>query len=185
MNLILLAAEHPDDLASAIFVHGAPRVTGEDMAELQKSHPELTRGFAELPQLMGAPNLSDQDRDRRFGEFLKNSWFPLLFMDPVAGRAKLQTLYEGASFSWRHFQYSSGEAQIYDFTDRLPQIKARSLVIAGAHDMFPPARVRELSDGIQGAEFVLFEHSGHFSPVEEPAAFRKTVLTFLGAEKAR
>ena len=53
-------------------------------------------------------------------------------------------------------------------------------MIAGAHDLLPPSRVRVLADGIPGSRFVVFERSGHFAPVEEPEAFRQAVFEFLG-----
>jgi pimeloyl-ACP methyl ester carboxylesterase len=53
-------------------------------------------------------------------------------------------------------------------------------VIAGAHDMLPPSRVKALADGLPDARFVVFEKSGHFSAVEEPDAFKAAVYDFLG-----
>ncbi len=38
----------------------------------------------------------------------------------------------------------------------------------------------ELAAGIPGAEFVLFESSGHYAPAEEPEAFKDRVFRFLG-----
>ena len=61
----------------------------------------------------------------------------------------------------------------------MPLITARCLVIAGAHDMMTPEKVRELADGIADSKFVVFEASGHFAPAEEPEAFEAVVLDFL------
>lgn len=38
----------------------------------------------------------------------------------------------------------------------------------------------QLADGSFTAEFVVFEASGHFAPVEQPETFRETVFGFLG-----
>ena len=53
-------------------------------------------------------------------------------------------------------------------------------MIAGSHDLLPPSRVKVLADGLPSAEFVVFEQSGHFSPVEEPEGFKAAVYAFLG-----
>jgi pimeloyl-ACP methyl ester carboxylesterase len=62
----------------------------------------------------------------------------------------------------------------------LPQITARSLVIAGAQDAIAVEKVREIHDGLADSRFVVFESSGHFAPVEEVEAFKQTVWDFLG-----
>jgi pimeloyl-ACP methyl ester carboxylesterase len=53
-------------------------------------------------------------------------------------------------------------------------------VIAWRYDVLAPGRVKVLVDGIPNAELMVFEHSGHFSPVEEPDAFRSAIFKFLG-----
>ena len=70
----------------------------------------------------------------------------------------------------------------FDARDQLPLITARSLVIAGAHDMMSVEMVQELADGITDSQFVVFESSGHFAPAEETDAFTKAVWDFLGIE---
>ena len=67
----------------------------------------------------------------------------------------------------------------FDATEQLADITARALVIAGAHDLLPPDRVRELHDGIADSRFAVFENSGHFAPIEEPERFESLVLEFL------
>ena len=51
--------------------------------------------------------------------------------------------------------------------------------------MLPPEKAQEIADGIEGAEFVIFEESGHFAPVEEKEKFVRTVADFLGAKEAQ
>ena len=87
-----------------------------------------------------------------------------------------------ARFSAAHADYSNREmGDNYDLRDRLSQITARSLVIAGNHDAVRADKGREIDDGIADSTFVVFESSGHFAPVEEPEAFKQTVWDFLGA----
>jgi pimeloyl-ACP methyl ester carboxylesterase len=89
-------------------------------------------------------------------------------------------VFEDARLSWPHADYTNKELPTFDTRGWLAAIPVRSLVIAGAHDLLPPERVKALADGLQRAEFVVFEKSGHFSPVEEPEGFRAAVYSFLG-----
>lgn len=106
-------------------------------------------------------------------------WFPYLYHDLEAGKKAVPETFRDAQFSWAHAQQTNQEWATYDFRDRLSRIRARSLVIAGRHDILPPSKVQEISDGIAGSEFVVFEASGHFSPVEEREKFDSTLLEFL------
>jgi pimeloyl-ACP methyl ester carboxylesterase len=48
--------------------------------------------------------------------------------------------------------------------------------------MIPPDKVRELHEGLSDSHFVVFDNSGHFSPVEEPESFKTVVYEFLGVQ---
>jgi len=184
MNLILLAAEHPETLSSAIFVHGAASFTAEDNARFTAAHPELVASWAALEHELSdgtlAGILSDADRTARMKAFWLERYFPSATADPVTTGPTVQHAFADAGFSWRHADYANREAPVFDARDRVGSVTARSLVIAGAHDMLPPEKGRELADGINGAQFTLFEHSGHFAPLEEPESFQRVVLEFLG-----
>jgi proline iminopeptidase len=106
---------------------------------------------------------------------------PASCADPVAARPLLAALFRDAEFSWAHADYANREAPVFDARDRLREIPARCLVIAGAHDTIQPEKVRELHDGLADSQFVVFERSGHFAPVEEPEAFRAAVVEFVKA----
>ena len=85
----------------------------------------------------------------------------------MKGRVLVAEVFDGAQLSWPHAAYTNKELPTFDAGGLLAAIPVRSLVIAGAHDMVPPERVKALADGLPRAEFVVFERSGHFSPVEE------------------
>jgi proline iminopeptidase len=180
INLILLASEHPDTLESAIFVHGEPRYTEQDDKELQTQHPELFQLYVKFFQEMASKPMSPEGADAQVKRFYVEQLFVFLSADRDAGRARLKGMYGDTGFSWRHTQYQGKDLGAYDFRDRLPRITTRALVIAGAHDLIPVERAREISQGIPGSVFVVFERSGHFAPVEEPTAFVATVRGFLG-----
>lgn len=70
---------------------------------------------------------------------------------------------------------------MYDVTSSLGDIPVPTLVLGGRHDWICPPRVgpRRLARGISGAELHIFEHSGHYPFVEEPAAFESVVREWL------
>lgn len=184
-NLIALAAEHPDSISSAIFVHGNASFLPEDEKAIVEGHPDLVRAFVAHNREMAGAELTAEEKDARTKRFDTEEWFPFLFHDPERGRKELARIFGDADFSWAHAQYTSKNWGAPDLRPELPKIRARSLVIAGRYDVLPPERIRELADGITGAEFVVFEQSGHFAPVEEQEKFASTVLGFLEDSRAR
>jgi pimeloyl-ACP methyl ester carboxylesterase len=180
INLIWLAREHPDTLSSAIFVHGLASMGPEDMAAVQAQHPELMRTYGALMAAVSKPGLSPAEQTALQRKMWLEDYFPALCADPVEGKALVARVFGEAQLSWPHAEYANEETPAFDARDELAAIPVRSLVIAGAHDMLPPSRVKVLADGLPRAEFVTFERSGHFSPVEEPEAFKAAVYGFLG-----
>ncbi len=66
------------------------------------------------------------------------------------------------------------------YTDRLSEVQAETLILAGRHDPEAPIQCSlELEQGIPNARLVLFEKSGHSPFVEEPTFFAHTVEAFL------
>jgi proline iminopeptidase len=180
MNLILLAAEYPDSIERAIFVHGAASFTQEDWQLWAEKQPEMIRMWVQLEQELQAEGLTDEERTARQKTFWVSEFFPMSCADPDAARPMLEEIYRDVEFSWRHGQYSNQESPEFDARDLLADIRARCLVVAGQHDMLTPEKVRELHDGLPDSEFAVFEASGHFAPVEQPDAFRSLIYGFLG-----
>jgi proline iminopeptidase len=181
-NLILLAAERPGTISTAIFVHGAASFGPEDFAAFAQNYPELTQLYVAFQQEMADESLTDAERTERMREMWLGRYFPTITGDPETAGPAIQAVFDDAEFSWPHGQYAQQENPGFDFRDKLALITAPSLVIAGAHDSLPPDRVRELSDGIADARFVVFESSGHFAPIEEPEAFAAMIFDFLGLD---
>jgi len=180
INLIWLAAERPETLASAIFVHGMASFTAEDVKEVAAKHPDLWKRYGAFLAEVQKPGLSDADKTALERKLWLDEYFPTLVADPAKGKGLIGEVFREAQLSWPHAAQTDKEAGTFDAREKLPGIHVRSLVIAGAHDMAPPARVKPLADGLPDATFVVFERSGHFSPVEEPEAFRTVVFGFLG-----
>jgi len=184
INLIWLAHEHPETLSSAIFVHGMASLTAADHKEVEAKHPELVKKYVALLAAVSKPGLPVAEQNARQRKMWLEDYFPMLCADPEKGKALVEEVFRDAQLSWPHAAYANAEAPAFDARDKLAAIPVRSLVIAGAHDMLPPERVKVLADGIPGAKFEVFEKSGHFAPVEEPEAFRAAVFAFLGVGEA-
>jgi proline iminopeptidase len=180
INLIWLAHEHPETLSAAIFVHGVASLTAKDSAELEAKHPELMKKYVALLAAVKKPGLSVAGQNDLQRKMWLEDYFPLLCANPEKGRALVAEVFRDAELSWPHAEYQNKEMPTFDARDELAAIPVRSLVIAGAHDMLPPERMKVLADGLPDARFVIFERSGHFSPLEEPAGFKDAVYGFLG-----
>ncbi len=180
INLIWLAREHPETLSSAIFVHGMASMTAADNKEVEAKYPELMKKYVALMKAVSKPGLTVAEQNALQRKMWLEDYFPFLCADPVKGRAIVAEVFRDAQLSWPHADYLNKEMPTFDARDDLAAIPVRSLVIAGAHDMLPPSRVKVLADGLKDARFVVFEKSGHFSAVEEPEAFKSAVYGFLG-----
>ena len=179
-NLIMLAAELPETIDSAIFLHGAASFTQEDMVTYASQYPEVFEAWTRLLQELQNPDLTDNQRTETMRAMWLGEWFPVSFADPAAAPEILDRIFGDAEFSWPHADYSQREHPDFDVRNLLPQITARSLVITGAHDTMPVSKGEEMAAAIPDAEFVLFESSGHYAPAEEPAAFEELIFRFLG-----
>ncbi|MBE7156821.1 MAG: alpha/beta fold hydrolase [Rhodospirillales bacterium] len=68
----------------------------------------------------------------------------------------------------------------YDVREQLASIHVPMLVTVGRYDQVTvPAGAELIAQKIPGAKLVIFEHSGHSVPADEPAKFQATVNNFL------
>ena len=69
------------------------------------------------------------------------------------------------------------------YADRLGEVRASTLILAGRHDPEAPLQCsEELLQGIPNASLVVFEQSGHLPFAEEATLFALTVDAFLNGE---
>lgn len=182
MNLILLAAEVPATLSSAIFVHGAASFTEEDTNGLFEKYPDLMKQYGVFMQEIVDESLSAEDQTARLREFWLDKYFPEMFADPATGKTMIEEMYADAELSWAHADYANKEGPTFDARDKLSAITARSLVVVGAHDMIPMEKAQAIHEGLSDSELIVFDDSGHFAPVEEPEKFKTVVYRFLGVQ---
>jgi pimeloyl-ACP methyl ester carboxylesterase len=77
---------------------------------------------------------------------------------------------------------SRGMALRNDSTSLLAAITCPTLVIVGEQDVLtPPDVAQEYASQIPGAQYVVIQHAGHLSNLEQPEAFLQAVRGFLGS----
>jgi 3-oxoadipate enol-lactonase len=75
----------------------------------------------------------------------------------------------------------AGLAARADSTPTLREIRVPTLVVCGEEDaLTPPADAEALQRGIAGSRLVLIPRAGHLTNVEDPDAFNRAFLGFLG-----
>lgn len=68
----------------------------------------------------------------------------------------------------------------FDFRSRLHEVRAPTLVIAGADDSATtPADAAAIADGIAGARLLVLKGAAHLANVEQAAAFTAAVIGHL------
>jgi proline-specific peptidase len=87
---------------------------------------------------------------------------------------------------WGPNEYTvTGTLKGWDVIDRLPEIRAPTLITSGRYDECTPALVEPLHDGIADSEWVLFEDSAHMPYLEETERYLQVVAEFLERVEAR
>jgi pimeloyl-ACP methyl ester carboxylesterase len=66
-----------------------------------------------------------------------------------------------------------------DFSENLSKVKAKTLVLCGAKDLFNKAHNKKLSKKIHGAQFATIMNSGHIVNEENPALLAEKIKEFL------
>jgi proline-specific peptidase len=73
-----------------------------------------------------------------------------------------------------------GTLKNWDIRAELPKIKAPTLVTSGKYDEATPLIAETVQKGIPGAQWVLFENSGHMAHAEEPERYMQVLGDFIG-----
>ncbi len=76
--------------------------------------------------------------------------------------------------------FNNREAPAVDLRPHLKEIRVPALVIVGRHNFITNvAMAEEMVRHIPNARLEIFEDSGHFAPIEEPAKFRQVIQRFV------
>lgn len=72
-----------------------------------------------------------------------------------------------------------GTLRHWDIRADLPRINAPTLVTSGRYDEATPLIAETVQKGIRGAQWILFEHSGHTAHAEEPERYMQVLGAFI------
>ncbi|HHU40263.1 MAG TPA: alpha/beta fold hydrolase [Propionibacterium sp.] len=79
----------------------------------------------------------------------------------------------------KRFLQALDQAATVDYRSRLGQVRAKTLVLVGAHDKANHTAAQDLAAGIPGARLAVIPDAGHQPNVEAPEAFNALVWPFL------
>lgn len=168
------ALRHQEHLSGLILLCTAPTLDYPDVI-MQNVRRRSTPETAEV--LMGA--LGNPTTDEAVYRDMWHTILPLYFKQPdavdcdgVLARAHLSAVAGYHAFT--------NLVPNYNVLPRLGEIRVPTLVMAGRDDFItPPEQAERIQQAIPGAELVIFEESGHFPFVEEPAKYFDVVTEFV------
>lgn len=176
------ALRYPDRVSRLVLVD-----TGADSRWARENAPEVLarRGYS--------PAKVELARRWFHGEFTPREYLPIFWRLSgayVAGSGWRLTARELAEGGWRSRIRPEALVQsgrhLFDgwsVVDRLGEITAPTLIIAGREDfVFPPECQQELADGIPGSQLVIVPGAGHDPQDEKPEEVIAALRTFLSAK---
>lgn len=182
-NTYLFAGENDDRIIGSIAVHGLEKVTVEDIQYMNKKNEGMMDAYTAYMEQINNPDVSPEEK-KELHHRLYMEWFPTMLADKEANLEAVNQVFAEADFSYEHALYSYvNDQQKLDATESLEKVTKPMLIIAGAHDSAPVESYQRAADVVEGSTFVVFENSGHFSPIEEPEKFMETVKSFIESTK--
>ncbi len=119
-----------------------------------------------------------QDMAHYMEVFLRHI-FPIGYLESHLPEVKrLRTM--GLEQNARAVAYAWAACLTVDLRKELGQVRAPSLVIAGLNDLFtPPYLARGVAEGVSEGKLEVWEETGHFPFVEDPARFNRRLEAFI------
>lgn len=169
------ARRYPDRVLGLVLCCGTPRLdyVEKALATIRDRCP--AEQFAAFQHLLTVPQLDDAELARTY-----LGMFPIYFhrYDPAYGEWLARSRpFRGPAF----VHYRNNLLPVLDSLPWLSTVTAPTLVISGRHDLVTPVEEggARFAAGLPRAQHAVFEESGHFPFVEEPARFVREVGDFL------
>lgn len=169
-----IAIEHPDAVRRLVLESPSPGLAEPAERAARRADDEGLAGRIE------------RDGIRAFvDEWQSQLLFASMAAQPAERRARLRRERmandpAGLAASLR----AAGQGRMEPLHDRLGNVRAPTLVIAGALDPVGRRRAEVVAKGIGGARLAVVPDAGHRPHFERPAVFRRLVLDFLLEEPA-
>ncbi|HZJ56087.1 MAG TPA: proline iminopeptidase-family hydrolase [Myxococcaceae bacterium] len=167
------------------------RALNEALARLKRAMPSDRRARLEALEKAGLFDKGEiWEHNRYTDEYAKLAWgvgyFPALYgarpdanYDPLEGNTKNSwELYREMWGSHGEFVVD-GNLKEVEWLDRLPEIKAPTLIVVGDHDQSDPGMSREMNARISGSKLVVLPDSGHMTFVDQPELFVRSIREFV------
>ncbi|MEU6141710.1 3-oxoadipate enol-lactonase [Streptomyces sp. NPDC047081] len=184
-DLVLALA---DSLGIDRFAYAGVSLGGAVGLHLAVHHPERVESLAVIcasAHFNGAGPWEERaERVRREGmEWLLESanarWFAGDFTDPELVR-------DHAEADPEAYALCCDALAAFDLSDRLGEIRARTLLVAGREDpATPPAHLREIADAVPGSALVEIPGASHLAPAQCPEAVLTALRAHLGGGAKR
>jgi proline iminopeptidase len=135
----------------------------------------------------------DYEKNRYPSEYMVAAWgegyFPYLYQNRPDPNFDPSNAFSVAWDVYREMWGSHGEFVVdgnltsVEYAERLPSIKAPTLITVGDHDQSDPSLSREMNALIPGSRLVVLPKSGHQTFEDQPRLFIEAVQRFLSAGK--
>jgi pimeloyl-ACP methyl ester carboxylesterase len=156
-----IAVDCPERVRSLVIVNSAPALVPRTAGEWLRVQQRLL-----LARLFSPA---------RSGEFISRRLFP----KPEQEAARTQLVERWARNDPQAYRASMRALVGWSVLDRVGAIRCPVLVISGDRDYTPAEAKRAYTNLIPGARLVVFEDSGHATPIDQAERFNETVLGFL------
>jgi len=179
------ALEHPTNVTKLILAHTFPSAEDLDaaLARMRKSVPPETRAIYEKYEREGLYKGREQ-YPAEYQKAVSVAYAPVVISVPFPEylkQASQRYAHDVMRVMWgeeTEFKIT-GTLAGFNVTPRLAEIRIPTLIIVGANDIPPVSLAQRMARLIPKARLEVFEHSRHWSFIEEPERFLQTLKEFL------
>jgi len=161
--------------------------------QLAVEHPDLVRSLIVVNTAPGLPRDRIRDRMRIAWALFLRRLIVRLFGMRMLGRFVIRKLFPRPSQStlkarfierWANNQPDAYLASLeaisrWNIEDQVGSISCPTCVISGEHDFLPLELKERYTKELANGELKVIPASGHFTPVDAPEKFNKTLMSFL------
>ena len=179
MIVMHYAFTYPDQVKGMLVIDSAPGYDNEMLSDAIARAQQHGYG-AILEREFDSQLVHPPATEAAFHQLLAESQ-PIFYWHDVTNAEKHAATFAAGNIAFRPWQGSAHSNQAaYDFVSRLPEIKAKTLIIVGISDVVcSVAQSERIHREIDNSKLLVIEEAGHFPWLEAPEAFYSGVRAFL------